>query len=167
MDSNRFRNASGTRYTKGLFYEQTLEDKSTVVYTLKDEDHKGFPSLYKLYLEEEDTTEYTFANKYLDGWEHWKQISECTWFKPYIARWREELNLKLAARSLLKIKEMARGQGRDSYVANTYLLERKWETKSEKSKAGRPTKEAIKQEATRILMEDKDIEEAAKRIGLN
>jgi hypothetical protein len=68
------------------------------VYTLKSEDHQGFKSLKKLYLDEEDITEYRFANKYLDSYEHWKILLKCTWFKPLVESWREELKLKLQSR---------------------------------------------------------------------
>src|SRR3990167_1337022 len=95
---NPFKNASGARLTQALFYEETGADKSSVIYTLKDQDHEGFPSLYRLYIEMEDILEYEFANKYLDNWSHWEWLTQAGWFKPYVLRWRKELELKIRSK---------------------------------------------------------------------
>ena len=158
-----FRNAQGVRFTKALFFETTLADKSSVVYTLKDQDHEGFRSLYRLYIETKDPTEYRFATQYLDGWEHWTMLCECPWFRPYVARWREELYLLIASESLARIMAEAKTSSKESFTANRYLLERGWEPK-ESSKRGRPTKAAIKQEASRIASEGQQIDSDFNRI---
>lgn len=152
----RFRNAQGVRYTKALFFETTLADKSTVVYTLKDQDHEGYPSLYRLFMETGDPTEYKFATRHLDGWEHWTMLCKCPWFEEYVSRWREELHLKIASESLARIMAEAKTSSRDSFTANRYLLERGWEPK-DSSKRGRPTKAAVKAEAARIASEAQQI----------
>lgn len=166
MDKSKFKNSNGERYTKSLFFETCVGDKSSVLYTLKDEDHLGYVSLYKLFMAEEDLTEYEFANKHLDSWDHWCKLKECSWFQPYLERWREELFLKIQARSLKNIKTLAKGQTRDAFAASKYLLEKGWEPK-EKNTKGRPTKDAIKMEASRMAEEEKIHSEAAKRIQLN
>lgn len=143
---SKYRSSSNTRYLKALFFEETGADKSTVLYTLKDQDHLGFPSLYRLYMELDDLTEWEFANKYLDGWEHWQMLCDCTWFKPYIARWRTELELKTRAAALRALKVAATGEGNSSYHANKLLLEGGWKTK-EGSTRGRPTKAQVEKEA--------------------
>lgn len=140
---NKFRNASNSRLTKGLFYETTLEDKASVVYTLKPEDHKGYPSLYRLYMDEEDITEFSFAEKYLDGYDHWEMLCSSTWFKPYLKKWRRDLELKLRSRSLKRIEAIASSEGKDSLSANKFLLTYK-DTPSGK---GRPSKEDIRRAA--------------------
>lgn len=138
IDSNNpFRNSNNSRYTLSLFYELTGSDKSTVVYTLKDKDHKGYPSLKRLYLEEGDTTEYLFSIKYLDGFEHWQMIANAEWFKPFITQWREELRAKKEAEYIRKLEEIAEGSGKDRSSAIKTLLERVRKGK-EASKRGRP-----------------------------
>lgn len=122
--TSQFKNSMGMRYTKGLFFETTLEDKSSVVYTLKENDHKGYKSLKRLYLEEEDPSEYIFASKWLDSYDHWKLLTECTWFKPIVAEWREELRLKLESKYLKKLMEIAEAGGKEGISANKILLER-------------------------------------------
>lgn len=124
ISKDKFRNASGVKLTKALFYETTGEDKSSVVYTLKGEDHKGFLSLKKKYIETEDITEYEFANRYLFDFDHWMDLCECTWFKPHVALWREELRRKLESRYIWKLMEMSESGGKEGLQATKILLER-------------------------------------------
>lgn len=163
-DIRNFRNSSGARYLKGLFYEETGIDKNSVVYSLKDRDHQGYPSLYRLYMETADLTEYTFALSYLDGWEHWEMLCDCEWFKPYVARWRKELELRLRAEALASIISTARASSNpNAYHANKYILEGSWKLPEQK-KAGRPTKEAIQKEAHRIASTAKDTASDLERV---
>src|SRR4051812_9605533 len=104
---NPFRHKTGQRKLKNLFYEQSPADKTGVVYTLKNHDHMGYPSMYRLYMEFDDPTEYSFAIATLDGWDHWEILCECTWFKPYVAKWRKELDVRTRARALNKIKQVS------------------------------------------------------------
>lgn len=158
---NVFKNASGAQYLRGLFYETTLADKSTVVYTLKNEDHLGYRSLYRMYMESGDLTEYKFAVQALDGWDHWEALTQCSWFKPYIDAWRRELEIKVRSQALAKISAMASTVTSEkllplSFQANKYLLDGGWKT-GDNRKAGRPSKQAIKEEATRIASVDKQL----------
>jgi hypothetical protein len=162
--SNPFKNITGSFYTKALFYETTMADKATVVYTLKDEDHKGFPSLYRLYLETRDPTEYLFANKYLGGWKHWQELCECTWFAPYVARWRQELELSIKAEALSRLLEESENTLSKKYVdVNRYLLEKGWVEKESTSK-GRPSKQQVKDEAVRLAKESSQVEDDFARL---
>lgn len=163
--SNKFRHPTNNiRFLKQLFFETTLADKEWVLYTLKDVDHNGYPSLYRLYMEADDVTEYVFANTYLDGWEHWQMLCECAWFKPYVARWRQELDLRMKARALAAIRSEARSGSRNAFAANKYLMERGWEPKD--AKKLKDQQELIKAEADKISQEKDDLASAAERIGL-
>jgi hypothetical protein len=156
--SNNFRSPSSRRYLKGLFFETTLADKTSVSYTLKEHDHQGYPSLYRLYMEEKDPTEYRFATKYLDGWSHWEELLQCTWFQPHIAAWRRELELYIKSQALVNIfEEAVHPEGKNFFHANKYLLERGWIDKTTNTK-GRPSKQDIKQEATRLAKEHEQVE---------
>lgn len=143
----------------------TLADKSSVIYTLKDTDHKGYDSLYRLYMEVLDPTEYRFANSYLDGWGHWKQLSVCNWFKPYIDRWREELQLKIASEALTRIMAEASTDRKESFAANKYLLEKGWQPKGA-DKVGRPSKEAIQDAASRMVKDNSRVLTDWDRLGV-
>lgn len=140
-----------------------------VVYTLKDSDHTvgdvTYPSLYRLYLEAEDLTEYTFAVAHLDGWEHWQMLKSCSWFKPYAKRWKEELETKVMSRSLARLKAEAASSSKNAFYANKFLIERGWVPKADKSAVGRPSKEAIKREAEAIFSASKEAESDFERIS--
>lgn len=165
----KFRNATNGRYLKGLFYETTMADKSSVSYTLKDWDHTVdgivYPSLYRLYLEKEDLTEYDFANSYLDGWEHWEMLTNCTWFKPYVERWRKELSLKLKARALNRLKAEAASSSKNAFLANKYLIEKGYvESEGKSSGRGRPSKDEIQAAANEIAITDRRIQDDYDRL---
>ncbi len=105
----------------------------------------GFPSLYRLYLEMGDVLEYNFSKTYLGGWEHWQKLQQCTWFKPYLKRWREELELKIRSEALTRLATDATSSSRSSASSNRYLLDRGWAI--DKNEKGRPSKEQIKEKA--------------------
>lgn len=159
---NKYRNSMGSRYLKGLFFETTTAHGSEI-YTLKDWDHEGLPSLYLLYMSHGDILEYSFAKTYLDGWEHWKMLCECSWFKPYVERWREELELKIRSSALYLTIEDANSTSRSASNSRRFLLERGWAPKSEK---GRPSKSQIKAEALRLAEATKDFEADLSRITI-
>jgi len=164
----KFKTDQGIFYTKGLFFETTLADKSTVLYTLKNEDHEGYPSLYRLYMEQADLTEWEFANKHLGGWDHWQKICECNWFKEYIQRWREELELSIRAAALRRIQAEARSSSRNAYTANKFLVDAGWKPKEEKKDSvGRPSKEAIRKKAIELVQDEELLQEDFKRLNLN
>lgn len=161
---NPYRNPiNNSRYTKSLFLEESYDDRSTVLYTLKDVDHDGYPSLYRKYLEMGDLTEITFARTYFDGWEHWQMICDSSWFKPFIARWRKELELSVRAQALLEVQAVARTpEHKSSYEANKYLLSGAW--KQDKGKQGRPSKEEIKRQANELFLSKNDTNADLQRI---
>lgn len=162
---SKFKNAMGAYMLQGMFYETTLADKSTVVYTLKDRDHEGFPSLYRLYMEADDPTEYHFAIANLDGWAHWERLLECSWFQPYITKWRRELEVRTRARSLLNIRAVAaQGDDKNSFQANKFLLNGSWKEGGPKRRAGAPSKEEIKNEANRLATIEQSLNEDLARI---
>lgn len=146
--SSPFKNASGTRITKGLFFE-TADIKDNVYYTLKREDHLGFVSLYRLYMEAKDLTEHRFAKAHLDGWEHWEMMCSASWFKPFLEVWRRELQALLETEALDRMRARAGSDGKDAFAADKYLLDRLRKPASE-LKRGRPTKDAIRAETQRM-----------------
>lgn len=166
---NPFLAASGQRYLRGLFFETNYgSDKSTVVYTLKRRDHEGYPSLYRLYMEQDDPTEYTFAITCLDDWDHWVTLCECTWFKPFLNEWRRELEVRAKARALINIRAIANNpDAKEHYQASKFVLSAGWSDKPRGRGAGRPSKEDIKKEAQRLASETSNINDDFERIGLN
>lgn len=158
----RFKNDQGVWYTRGLFFETSLS-KDTVLYTLKEEDHQGYPSLYRLFMEANDPEEYTFATEHLGGWSHWKKLRDSDWFKPYYEAWKEELDIKQRSIALAKIMAASTGSGRDAIEASKYIAEKKWEKKPAGAR-GRPSNDKIKKEAQRIFTESQQAEKDFERI---
>ena len=126
---------SGRPITQSLFLEVGYSDFA--VYTLKEVDfeYNGvvLPSIKRLYLEMEDTTEFEFAHTYFLGWKHWQRICENKALKTHINEWREELELKLRARAVRQMMALA---DEGSYQASKWLADRGWDTRG----AGRPSK---------------------------
>lgn len=158
-DYRKYKTPQGVFILRGLFYEETLSDKATVLYTLKDQDHEGYPSLRRLYLEAGDMTEYFFAIKYLSGWAHWERLLECEWFQPYIERWRKELELTVRAKALIRIQLLSERESKESFNANKYLLSGIW--KKEPSKV---TRDEVKEQAQEEIQKSKEILEDVKRL---
>lgn len=164
-DETPFRIHTGQRLTRGLFFETQLADKSSVVYTLKDRDHLGYPSLYRLYMEADDPTEYTFALAHLDGWDHWQMLCDCTWFRPYVSAWRKELEVRAKAQALLSIRAIAKDKtSKEHYQASKFMVSSGWVEKTKGRGAGRPSKDDIRKEANRIAQTSKDIDDDFERI---
>lgn len=162
---NPFKTTGGIRYLKALFYETSGADKDTVMYTLKDQDHCEYPSLYRLYMSLEDWTEYTFASTYLDSWEHWEMLCQCNWFKPYVQRWRKELELKLKARLLnVLVQDSVDTTSKTCTSSAKYLLDSGWAKDKSPAKRGRPTKDEIASEAQRMAMTESRLSDDYNRI---
>lgn len=158
-----FTNAIGGWLLQALFYETTMSDRPHCKFTLKDYDHAGYPSLYRLYMETNDPTEYLFATQHLGGWEHWERLSEAAFFRPYVDRWRRELELRYRAEALKNIHEIANGNSRDRLTANK-ILAQGW-SKPAGPGRGRPSKAEIKQEAHRLAEEQRNLKDDFERIG--
>jgi hypothetical protein len=160
-----FKAANGNWYTRALFCEYCITDPSSILYTLKEIDHNGYPSLYRLYMDLADPSEHIFANTYLGGWSHWLDLCKCEWFKPYIDSWRKELSVKIKGAALARILVM--GQSADTkiaFAANKYILDQEWSPSVKKSTKGRPTKDDITSEAKKIAEAQAQVQSDFERI---
>jgi hypothetical protein len=157
-----FKDEQGRLLYSKLFYERCVPaTRQKVRYTLKDQEHEGYPSLYQLYMESEDPTEYAFATKYFDSYNHWINLTQAEWFKEYITRFRTELETKLRSKALASIIKEARSGSKNAFLANKYLLEKGWQPKGTK---GRPSKDQIQKAAEEIATEDRNLKEDYLRI---
>jgi len=165
-----YKNSMNNWYGQVLFWEtyKALPDKDrpinfTPVFTL-GEDREGFINARKTFIEEGDSSGYKWAIKYLGDWEHFVFLSERDFFKTALAKWRNELNLKMTAEAIDRIKAIAESDDKQALVANKYLAERPWEKVG--STRGRPSKAeiqgALKQAVKIVEQEDEDMA----RIGL-
>lgn len=158
-----FRADNGIWVTAGLFLETShVSQHDKIIYTATPFDYPKYPSIQRLYLSYDDLTEYPFASECLGGWDHWQSIlaSENSKLQKYIAIWRAELEIKLKSQALRRIKEEAEADGRNGFAANKYIVEKAWAGEFSKGKeptrgAGRPSKQAIKDAAARIAIDEK------------
>jgi hypothetical protein len=170
-NGNKFKNEVGAHLLKPIFFEYDNSEHNYTIYTLKDRDHtwqgKVYPSLRKIYVEMEDPTEYDFACQHLDGWMHWKKLSESSFFQEYLKEWREELEVRMRAKALNRIKTRAASADKDSFAADKILLAGGWKTTEDKQKVGRPSKEKIQQEAEKLFSAATEFDEDFKRLNIN
>ncbi len=172
---NPYRNSSGTRYLKGLFYETSL-DKDTVLYTLKEADHEvyredgtsvTYPSLQRLYLECNDPTEYLVATEHFDGVEHWDMLCNCSWFQTHLQRMRRTLELKIKSESVRMLMADAASNSKNASASAKYLLDKGYTSVApDKRKAGRPSKEEVSAAALQDAQFKNTVDEDFKRIRL-
>jgi hypothetical protein len=156
-----FLDSMGRYKTQSLFLETAYDSEAFFTFDDVDKVYKGktYTSLKRLYLEMEDVTEYAFADAHLAGWNHWKKICGNSAIREHIEDWRYELELKLTARAMSKIKEMAE---EGNYNAAKYIANKEYS-----SGKGRPTKadkEAALKRAT--LTEDSTKAEGARILEL-
>ena len=160
-----FKDAMGRWRTQSLFIETSyskdyLTEGYTPLFSLKDYDHQGKPSLKRLYLETADPTEYRFAVSHLGGWAHWLTLCELKWFQPYVDEWRMELEVKLRSDALIRVIEDSHSDSRSSTQSAKYLADGGYK---EKAKRGRPTKQ---DQAREKAIKDR-LSKDAERIGLS
>lgn len=129
----------GRLLTQSLFLE--IGYSSSAIYTLKDVDHDYngvmYPSMKRLYLEVADPTEYKFATAYLASWDQWQRITSNKIMKPFIDKWRFELEVKLRSDGVLAVRRHSQSKHPSAWQASKWLADRGWDTKG----AGRPSKE--------------------------
>lgn len=137
IDKQELQDTMGRPLTQSLFLELGYSEYS--VYTLKEHDYaykgKNYPSLKRLYLKEEDVTEYEFATKHLLGWQHWKRLCENKQIRKHIDEWREELELKIRSQAIRDMQGLCASEN-GNFSAAKFLADRGWEKRA----PGRPSK---------------------------
>jgi hypothetical protein len=166
VSADRYKNANGVYFLKELFFEYA-RDRANAVYTLKDEDHTvdgvTYPSLRARYIASKDPTEYRFAIENLYGWEHWQVLSNCTWMQPFVAKWRDELNVLIRSEALATVIRKAASTDKDAVVAAKYIEDQFGEGKA-KNTRGRPSKAEVHTRATELAREQSRLAEDFNRL---
>lgn len=152
VDKGKFKDSGGRPLTQSLFLE--IGYTNNAFYTLKDEDYKYkgkvYPSLKRLFLEEEDPHEYIFATTYLLGWNHWQRLCDNKQLRKHIDEWRNELDLKIKSAGFKAILESALDE-EGGFQAQKYLADRGWDKKG----AGRPKKDTSEHDdKVQTMLED-------------
>jgi len=162
MQQPPYKDKMGRWRTQSLFYEFYLKNEDyPPIFTLKEFDHEGLPSIRQLFLSFEDPTGYKFSKAILGSYEHWKVLAALDWFQAHLQDWLVELEVKHQAEALRKIKEIADGEGNVSFQAAKFLAEQGW-----KSKRGRPSKAEIEQQVKVAAGVHAAVEDDLQRIRL-
>lgn len=124
----------GRWVTSGFFKETAGENKSFVAMTIEEARTR--------FIKCNDMFGIDFADKYLGGFQHWKAIQASPVMQPYVAEWKEELELRLRS---LQLKRIASLSDEGQFQAAKFLMDRGWEKRS----AGKPSKDEVARE-TRV-----------------
>jgi len=156
----------GAYRTQSLFFE-TNKSKLTPIMTLKtyDLEYKGviLPSLYKVYMEQADPTEYAVAMEVFGSWKQWNKILGNKELRGVIDDWRIELEVKLRSEAIHALANTAINEGSKGTAAAKYLAERGWE----KRKAGAPSKAEVKREMKVATRVSDDVTDMLKSLDLH
>lgn len=158
-----YKDAMNRWRTRSLFCETNrTKDDYPSVYTLKQQDHNGLPSLYRLYMETGDITEYEFAEEHLGGWQHWLTLCKSDWFQEHVTLWRDELEVRLRSQALRAIAEDAASQSKSAIASAKYLANGEYKPRTR----GRPSKAEVEAAKKKEVAIDKQLSDDAERIGL-
>jgi hypothetical protein len=151
--------------TQSLFVEHK-HDKYPAPFTLKDYDHNGGLSMYILYMNAGDPTEYTQAISLLGSWKHWQLLTKTEWFKPIVNAWRDELRVKFESDRFAEMKDVAEEcKGTPQGVQATKWLAERYSTVSNSTR-GRPSKAEKVSHLKKEAEEEQLLKEEAERLGL-
>lgn len=167
LDKSRMLTSTKVMKTQALFLETSYADQSSVYYVLSpfDNHEKGFPSIYRLYLEMGDLEEFTFAETYFLGMDHWRKICESPFFKPYLEKMRGDLEKKIKSEAIRKI--LAETNNPDS---KNYFQSLKWLAEKgykEKAQRGRPSKAQVERAAREEADAQMELKDILGRLEIN
>lgn len=115
------------------------------------------------FIAEGDVTGYKFAVKYLEGWQHWLRLMNCGWFKDAVDLWVSELEAKLQAEALAKVRLIAQSSSPSAFSASKYLADQGYRKGG--SKRGRPSKIEVENNLREAAQSERDLESDFKRVA--
>lgn len=157
---SKYTDKQGRYRTRSLFVETIGKDQKkagfTPLYTLKGD--PKYIDLHDLYIQSGDPTEYIFAMKAFDSWQHFKHLESLAWFRYHLQEWREELEVKLRSDGIRALAE-ASAEGTRGISAAKFLADRGWE-----KKRGRPSKDEVEREKRIQAQMQEELHEDAARL---
>lgn len=165
-----FKNSQNQRYTKQLFWEEWRElpvDERLIQppFTL-NMDKEGYVNFGREYVNDQDPSGYTTSTRLLGDFAHWKYLLKAKWFREAVETWNEELDAKLYASGMRKIRELANSDDRGALVAAKFLVQEGYKDKDKVTTRGRPSKAELVGNMKNALDEARSLEDDAIRIGL-
>lgn len=159
MKREDFLDSRGQFRTTSLFRETishaAKEAGYTPIFTLREFEMNGLPSLHKMFMEDKDPTGYTTCMRTVGVWRYWCQLWRNKELKVHMDVWVEELEVRLVADAIKKLR------AQKGVSAQQWLARRGWNTEV---RAGRPTKEKVAGELKRDKELTKMLEDDANRI---
>lgn len=157
------KDAQGRYRTESLFYESSRDRKKyPPLFTLKEYDHKACLSMYSLYMDIADPSEYFFAKKVLGSYAHWEKLVALTWFKDHLDAWRVHLDRKLQGDAIHTMRDKA---SKGDVVAAKWLANKGWEQRPDPVR-GRPSKADVQAAVQKRANQFEDMQNDAERLGL-
>lgn len=166
--------------TTELLWETAIamDGRDSVLYTLRPSSRelngRTIPSLKALYMECGDTSEYSFAIKYFESWEHWQKVRSNTKITPFIDKWAQELEFRIRKEAFDRLKEAAEN---GSLEANKFIVSSNFiqgipekvyrNTKTPAKPVGRPSSKPETSEEMAANEEMKRVVEDMKRLQVN
>ena len=145
------KDAAGRWRTRSLIKE--LNGGAYSPYTLDE--------MHDIYVETMDPTEHEAALKLLGSWDHWQALTKCVPFKPILAKWREEMSVRIRSNAIMFIKDLAVKD--NGFQAARWLAEKGW---VEKAAKGRPKKDDVERAAREAAGIRDAIDDDGSRISL-
>lgn len=143
-------------------------DSARFALGVEDVEYEGitYPSFHRLFVETDDETGYTFANKYLLGMPHLLEFQDAPWFEKHLQRAKQTITVRRHSANIKRLQEKA-NQG--DTTALKFLIDCKHlDAPPEKpEKVGRPTKKRIQQGIDEALADDENLLEDYKRLGIS
>lgn len=163
---------NGRELTQALFYEMGNGSHEYAIYTLKDEDIERdgvlYLSLFKLYMDCEDPTEYNFAMAAGLSWRQWEAIRSNKAIKAQLAKmkwyngfddWADELEVKIRSKAVCSgIKASNTG----NFQATKWVAEYGWRKRA----PGAPSKEEKTKAAKIDERVNSHVDELYERMGV-
>lgn len=106
--------------------------------------------------------EYEFAFDLLGSWDHWVVLSENSTLRHEIAKWRDELEIKLKAKAMRELIAASKGNTPTALQAAKYISDRGYS-----SKRGRPSKAEVERQRKIEAGVRENLEEDMARLGLS
>lgn len=165
-----YRNETNQRYTKQLFHEQwsQLPTESRVIepaFTLFNT-KPGLTNLGREYLNDCDPTGYTTSTRIFGEYGYWKYLLKASWFREAVRIWDEELDAKLYAQGLAKIRDLANSDDKGALTAAKYLANKEFKLDRKGPVRGRPSNEEVEGRLVQEAQEKSELEDDAARIRL-
>lgn len=165
-----FKNNNNQRYTKQLFLETwrelPIEDRVVEPAFTLYLDKEGLINLGKEYVNDADPSGYTTSLRIFGEYAYWTYLLKRPWFREAVDSWNQELDAKLYAEGIEKIRQIAMSEDKGALVAAKFLVQQGYKNKEDTKGRGRPSKAEVDNALKRAVESAKDIEEDAKRIGL-